>query len=178
MTIFAVGEQFPVEHGELNKQVGGNILEFLDTSPYQISYCPRPTQEEIRNITIGNIEFRYYCNSERGYYILLVKTGTWINEFLFNPNLYADNRVQKYINNKGNVYQIFLVDSLNNIIAGMRMIGLTEGIRDKLYKIWSDMIDKKVDQYKYTEWTQSIYRNYTTNELWNRSLPIGRFKSN
>ena len=177
MVIFAEGSKFPIQHRGLNTQVGGNILEFFDTTPYQISYCPRPTQEEIKNIKTGSIEFRYYCNTEKGYYILLVKTGTWVNEFLFNPNLYTDNRVQEYINNKGNLYHIFLVDSLSITIAGMRTIGLTEGIRDKLYKICNHMLNEKVDQGKYTEWTQFIYRNYTTGELWNRSIPIGRFKS-
>ncbi|WP_425449508.1 hypothetical protein [Dethiothermospora halolimnae] len=142
-----------------------------------ISYLPNITKKEINNYRNGNIEFRK-LESIEGYILYLVKIGKIKSEILFNPCLYKDDRVVSYINNKGNLAYIQAIDSNNGRLKVLRAIGLTDKIARHLHKDWKVMLQRNIQQKDLVNWYQNLIKRYSTKQLWNFAIQVGKFKSN
>jgi len=170
--VFTKGKKFPIK----TKEGEGNIFEFIEGIPTFISKFYYPTNKEIRNYTNGNLDFRVLVDEKRSFYIVLIKIGAMIQEIVFNPNLYKHNEVEYYIKNESNMFHIILLNAKNDKLEVLRTIGLNDKLKNRLHKVWADMINKNVDQDEFLEWYRKLARNYKTKELWNRAIQLGRMK--
>lgn len=170
------GKKFPLES---HLVLEGSRLESLGGIPHLIPHMRNPRKFEINDYEEGNLEFRLISKDEEGFYLLLIKVGSSITEILFNPALYDDEEkedFEDYLDDKGNAFQIILINSINNVVETMRMIGLTEKISSKLNNCWGNMLEKQVNQDELLDWYSHLMNNYTTKQLWQRADSIGKFK--
>lgn len=168
-SVYAVGEQFPMAL-PTTKDFVTMEMTILPTIIISLSNI---TDYEYKQLDHGSsVEFRYFKDETKCYGMLLCKLGELVYELPFNPNLRREE-TNIYINNNMNGIALAVLDGTTKEIVIMRVIGLTDEIKNALYKIWLEMLDNNINQDEFTAWCYStqIYNPY---EIWNMASPLGK----
>ncbi len=175
--IITKGEKFPNDFSNLPDEFV--IMDFLSsTNPdIFIKFRHLNSTEKKYYGNGSNIEFRYYTSTKQEYGLLLIKFGGIVQEFIFNPKL-RENEVKEYINNDGNLVMIYLIEATTGILENFRPIGLSDGIKKKLFKQWEIMMNSNLEHKDLLLWYQNLISTYTTKELWERAEYFGKLKFN
>ena len=175
ITSISVGEKFPLFQGKV-PEVDGAILEALEEGEgysYQV-YLSNMTERERDNISGGKVSIRVITNEE-GFVLTLFQfqSNKFIFEAEFDPTLYEDDRALQ-LTESCNLINIYGIESTDNIVKAMRMASIPE----KLAKIWSDNWKIALSNLGYSDayrqWCNELKNKYSTEQLWDRAVYVGK----
>ena len=177
LVMITKGEKFPIDMSNMPNEVV--VMDFVSTTNPEIFIKFRHlTNKEKKDYGNGsNIEFRYYTATKREYGLLLIKFGSVVQEFIFNPKL-RENEIKEYMANGGNLVMIYLIEATTNVLETFRAIGLSDGIKKKLFNQWEIMMNSNLEHKDLLLWYQNLTNTYTTKELWERAEYFGKLKFN
>jgi len=155
-----VGKQFKegiTRYGE------GCKFDIDDTGCNLIFYYNNPSEEEIKDITKGNVKYGYY--KEDNVLLMLFKFGEqqWIDSpYSIHLSKHL-TKLQEITEGIGYAVNIYLVNANNGNLEGMRLISLSTKT-SKMLRM--DILEQKESTYDGFEKTLSnIYNKYPTKML-------------
>lgn len=163
----AVGKRYPFED-VLEKlctgDEGGASLNYLKETKTLCLYVaiPKPTNAEIRSFRNDPIRFRLYRNQLLNTSLIMACFGV---DFMFDL-LYDINVVDIDMDGQidGNRFDMYLIDTTNGIVKGIRSIGLGKEFMGELNHITRN--DGRYTTRQYNEWlTNEIFKK-PLQQLW------------
>ncbi|MNV33419.1 hypothetical protein D3C71_1247860 [compost metagenome] len=177
-TLLKVGAEYSLFNFEKVRGTdSAMIFEALeDNNGYMVNiYMKDMTPQEVNLIGNAPIAVRVMRDSPL-LFMPIIRFGSspLMFEVIFDPTLYKDKRaLQLGLNN--NKVTFVAVDSRNNIIKSLRMASIPKRLRELWLTSWTQAFETENFSQKYTNYVQDITSRYSLQDLWERSVYIGKF---
>lgn len=133
MIKYEVGKEFPFPHPNRGAEL---CVSDISTSFFDVKcYLNTPSSEEIKDFKKGKMTIGVYVYDNCPFVILNFKN--WNLDVSINVlKIKSDDQRNEWLNTKGNIINLYLIDSNSNVLKAMRTVSVnfSEDIRDILEK--------------------------------------------
>lgn len=170
-TSLKVGQSYP---GRIIPE--GTLLDY-DSSGFLLRiFLPHITEEEQRGLQAGR--YRIALTDRKGilFFLSEFKPGINLSDTPFHFGLYEDREERaKYLPNidqdgKGIALTVIAVDTADNIVKSLRLIGLSTALSRKLIGICKQQAAETIDRDQYFVKLKQIQQQYTAKQLYRYSI--------
>jgi hypothetical protein len=175
-TILEVGKEFELFRNTPQSATDGAHMECLEDGGglMLIMNYGGITKEEEEVFAHGRMNTKLLFIGNKAIFSIHFEGSELIQEVVFDPTLYGDYRAMEWLS-QNNLIPFVFVDRGSNIIKVLRYANMPERLRVLLLTCWQSAHEEKAYSENYQYWVSEIYNKFTTEMLYEVSLPIGYF---
>jgi hypothetical protein len=167
-----VGELFEEGKTRYNE---GVIFEFTQSGPILLMFFNHPTENEIASIKSGKLELAFLEKDEVIFILSKFQGMSWIDA-PYTVHLSKPFTFDNMTPDQGFGLTIYLIDASSGILKAIRYVGLSNDFSGKLKATILRQKEMSFDAIAYNRRINTIYANYSTDDLVRRAETFCKIK--
>jgi hypothetical protein len=161
--IYEVGKQFPEKHYQQGADIArirtleGGTFDFL-------MYMNKPSIAEIESAKTGSLKYALYIKNYIPFFIL--NFGKFNLDAPFNILKVQKEHALEWMKTEANAVNLFLIDSADNTIKAMRLIGVDLQVMKNFKVACAKQIENYTSVRDVDFATDAIMERYSTEAMW------------
>ena len=175
LQVFEVGKKFPIKNPTPFFE---NVRTLIVKASFDVVYFIKNySKDDIKIWTSNPLNVGVYIDENKVPFIIFdfVRSG-W--NFDCTINILAENEETKFhfINTKGNMVTMFLVDAIDNTLLAMRGIGMQYATMDAIKNACKEQLSMYRNKEEVDKKIDAIINRFTTSELMKRCKYVDMFR--